>query len=148
MPKRLWWVAAYLVVFASSAPSTGPKIDHHQHLLSPQLAPLMETLERGDPKPVALPPAIADLLRRRTTAWNDAAALAPLYADQALLSQYGDSSLLIDDQTVVGRKAVSEHVAGRFARACGSTVRRPRPAARSPAGSAASARVGRARPGG
>ena len=117
MPKRLWWVAAYLVVFAASAPSTGPKVDHHQHLLSPQLAPLMETMERGEPKPVALPPPIADLLRRRTAAWNDAAALAPLYADQALLSQYGDSSLLIDDLTVVGRKAVSEHVAGRFARA-------------------------------
>ena len=33
------------------------------------------------------------------------------------MSQYGDSSLLIDDQTVVARKAVSEHVAGRFARA-------------------------------
>ena len=117
MPKRLWWVAAYLVVFAASAPSTGPKVDHHQHLLSPQLAPLMETMERGEPKPVALPPPIADLLRRRTAAWNDAAALAPLYPDQALLSQYGDSSLLIDDLTVVGRKAVSEHVAGRFARA-------------------------------
>jgi len=128
MLKRISGVAAFLVVFASphppasgaesaSAQSTGPKVDHHQHLLSPQLAPLMETLERGDPRPVALPPAIADLLRRRTTAWNDAAALAPLYADEALLSQYGDSSLLIDDQTVVGQEAVSEHVAGRFARA-------------------------------
>src|SRR5688572_26598278 len=106
MPKRISWVVACLVAFASphphatgaepaSAPSTGPKVDHHQHLLSPQLAPLMETLERGEPKTAELPPAIADLLRRRTTAWNDAAALAPLYAEQALLSQYGDSSLLI-----------------------------------------------------
>lgn len=84
MPKRNSWVAACLVVFASlhsratgaestSAPSTGPKVDHHQHLLSPQLAPLMETLERGDSSPVALPSGIADLLRRRTTAWNDVA---------------------------------------------------------------------------
>ena len=128
MPKRISWVAACWVVLAlphgratgaesAPAPPTGPKVDHHQHLLSPQLAPLMETLERGDPRPVTLPPAIADLLRRRAAAWNDAAALAPLYADQALLSQYGDSSLLIDDQTVVGRQAVSEHVGGRFARA-------------------------------
>lgn len=127
MPKRSWRIAACLVVLASSrhaaraepasAAFTGPKVDHHQHLLSPELAPLMETLERGDSKPVELPPAIEDLLRRRTAAWNDAAALAPLYAEQALLSQYGDSSLLIDDLTVVGRKAVSEHVAGRFARA-------------------------------
>ncbi len=128
MPKRISWVAAWLVVVAwphppatgaepAPAPSTGPKVDHHQHLLSPQLAPLMETMERGEAKPVELPPAIADLLRRRTAAWNDAAALAPLYAEQALLSQYGDSSLLIDDQAMVGRKAVSEHVAGRFARA-------------------------------
>ena len=127
MPKWISWVAACLIVLASphppangaasaAAPSTGPKVDHHQHLLSPQLAPLMETLERGEPKTAELPPAIADLLRRRTTAWNDAAALAPLYAEQALLSQYGDSSLLIDDETMVGRKAVSEHVAGRFAR--------------------------------
>ncbi|HEV8238602.1 MAG TPA: amidohydrolase family protein [Thermoanaerobaculia bacterium] len=126
MPKRIWRIAACLVVFVSSrhaaraepaaAAFTGPKVDHHQHLLSPELAPLMETLERGESKPVELPPAIADLLRRRTAAWNDAAAVAPLYAEQALLSQYGDSSLLIDDLTVVGRKAVSEHVAGRFAK--------------------------------
>jgi predicted TIM-barrel fold metal-dependent hydrolase len=128
MPKRTWRLAACLIVLVSSRPSatraepaaapfTGPKVDHHQHLLSPELAPLMETLERGDSRAVELPPAIADLLRRRTAAWNDAAALAPLYADQALLSQYGDTSLLIDDLTVVGRKAVSEHVGGRFARA-------------------------------
>src|SRR5262245_64017719 len=104
MLKRIWRVAACLVALVCSrppaaraesapAPLTGPKVDHHQHFLSPELAPLMEVLERGEPKPVELPPAIAELLRRRAAAWNDAAALEPLYAEQALLSQYGDSSL-------------------------------------------------------
>lgn len=116
MSKLLACVVASLIAFPSFA-QTGPRVDHHQHLLSPELAPLMERAERGETKPVELPPEIADLVQRRAAAWNDAAALAPLYADDAMLSQYGDSSLLIDDQTVVGRKAVSELLAGRFAHA-------------------------------
>lgn len=128
MSKLLCWIAGSLVAVASLGGAlsgaeprppqrTGPKVDHHQHLLSPELAPVMERAERGEAKPVELPPEIADLVRRREAAWNDADALARLYADEVLLTQYGDTSLLIEDLAVTGRKAVSEHVAGRFARA-------------------------------
>src|ERR1044071_4629028 len=99
MSKPLGWVVAFLIALPAVA-QTGPKVDHHQHLLSPELAPLMEKAERGESKPVELPPEIADLVRRRAAAWNDAAALAPLFAEDALLSQYGDSSLIIEDLSV------------------------------------------------
>jgi predicted TIM-barrel fold metal-dependent hydrolase len=61
----------------------------------------------GPEKHVALPSAITALLARRTAAWNDPKALAPLYAEQAIVT---------DDGEVVGRQAVSEHVGARFAR--------------------------------
>jgi hypothetical protein len=91
MRNRIGWLVVGLVAAISVGPSApcagaapaqrigriGPRVDHHQHFLSPQLAPLMETLERGEPHRVELPPEIADLLRRRAAAWNDAAALGP-----------------------------------------------------------------------
>ena len=62
------------------APRDGPKVDHHQHLLSPDLAPIMARAEESEFKAVALPPDMEDLLRRRAAAWNDSAALASLYS--------------------------------------------------------------------
>src|SRR5262245_31787074 len=102
----------------SSAQLSGPKVDHHQHLLSPDLAPIMARGEESEFKAVALPPDMADLLRRRTAAWNDSAALAKLYSDQVVLAQYADQTLLLQDATTSGRGAVSGYLAKRvFARA-------------------------------
>jgi predicted TIM-barrel fold metal-dependent hydrolase len=111
-------LAAANVVAAADvpAPRTGPKVDHHQHLLSPDLAPVMEQAERGELAPVELPPEIADLVRRRQAAWNDAQALAPLYAERVLLVQHADSSMILQDETRSGRRAVADFVAVRFAR--------------------------------
>jgi predicted TIM-barrel fold metal-dependent hydrolase len=51
---------------------------------------------------------VADLLKRRTQSWNDSAALAELYAEDAILLENGP---------VAGGKRVAEHVAQRFGRA-------------------------------
>ena len=106
------------VAATSSAPLHGPKVDHHQHLLSPDLAPIMARGEEAEFKPIALPPHMADLLERRAAAWNDSAALARLYSDQVVLAQYADQTLLLQDAIITGRGAVSDYLARRvFARA-------------------------------
>jgi predicted TIM-barrel fold metal-dependent hydrolase len=78
-------------------------------MLSPASAALLEKFEGGGPfTPVAVPADVADLLKRRTAAWNDAAALADLYAEDAVL---------LENRPIAGRKAVVEHVSRRFSRA-------------------------------
>jgi predicted TIM-barrel fold metal-dependent hydrolase len=89
---------------AASVERLGPIVDHHQHLLSPAAAELIV----GGQREVSLPTEIRTLLERRTSAWNDPDKLAALYAEKAIL---------VEDQEVVGRKAVSEHVGTRFGRA-------------------------------
>ena len=96
-------VAVAPVPVAEPAERLGPIVDHHQHLLSPAVAELIVGPERD----VTIPSEIATLLERRTAAWNDPKTLAPLYAEKAVL---------VEDQEVVGREAVSEHVGTRFAR--------------------------------
>jgi predicted TIM-barrel fold metal-dependent hydrolase len=97
---------------------TGPKVDHHQHLLSPELALVMASSEETGFKPIELPPDVADLLLRRAAAWNDPAALAGLYSDDVILAQYADQTLLLQDAIINGRDAVSDYLAKRvFARA-------------------------------
>lgn len=89
--------------FASDAEPLGPRVDHHQHLLSPAVAAMI-----APPAPtIALPDDVRALLEQRTAAWNAPAQLAPLYAENAVV---------VDDRTVVGRQAVSEHVGTRFGR--------------------------------
>ena len=88
--------------------ATGPLVDHHQHLLSPASAALLNEVEGGGSlEPVRVPAPIADLLSRRAAAWNNATALRELYIEDALL---------VEDRTVVGREKVAEHVSERFGR--------------------------------
>jgi len=113
------WIAlaTTLVAATATAQRNGPKVDHHQHLLSPDLAPIMARGEDSEFQPVVLPPDMADLLRRRTAAWNDSAGLAQLYSDQVVLAQYADQTLLLQDAIITGRGAVSDYLARRvFAR--------------------------------
>ena len=87
----------------------GPAVDHHQHLLSAAGAALLQKFEGGGPlAPVALPGEVADLLKRRSDAWNDAAALAEIYAEDAIL---------LENRPIAGRKEVAHHVSQRFGRA-------------------------------
>ena len=86
----------------------GAAVDHHQHLLSPAGAALLEKFEGGGPlAPVAVPTEVADLLKRRSDAWNDAAALAEIYTQDAML---------LENRPIVGGKEVASHVSKRFGR--------------------------------
>src|SRR5687768_16446786 len=57
-----------------------PGVDHHQHLLSPQSALLVNLPDA----PTDVPAAVIALLAKYEAAWNDAAGLGPLYADTAV----------------------------------------------------------------
>lgn len=91
-------------VMAAALP--GPKVDHHQHLLSPAGAAFLSEGNTLEAK-VEVPPDIADLLRRRAAAWNEPSALEPLYTEKAVVTEEGVYS---------GRKAVAEFTGTRFAR--------------------------------
>jgi predicted TIM-barrel fold metal-dependent hydrolase len=73
-----------MILWAASAEAAAPslpvpQVDHHQHLVSPAGALLLNTPPSPD-----LPAEVADLLARRAAAWNDKAALAALFAKDAL----------------------------------------------------------------
>lgn len=90
----------------AAPPSAAPVVDHHQHLLSAQGAALLNTPEVAED----VPPAITALLRAHEAGWNDAAKLAPLYAQDAVVLDYGEPAWL------QGRTMAAEHMAKRFAR--------------------------------
>jgi hypothetical protein len=56
-----------------------PAVDHHQHLLSPRGAALLNAPQNA----VELPAGIAQVLRQREESWNDPARLARLYSADA-----------------------------------------------------------------
>jgi len=86
-----------------------PLIDAHQHLASPEDARL---LNRSLPE-VSVPAPIAAVLGALREHWNDPAALAPHYAEDALaLANYQDPSI----GWRVGRAAVSTYLGTLFAR--------------------------------
>jgi predicted TIM-barrel fold metal-dependent hydrolase len=103
----LCFQAASAGVVKPSTQLIGPKVDHHQHLLSPEIASMS-----AEVTPVEVPEEMAELLRRRAAAWNDPAALAQLYAEQVMFTEYADQTLLAYDSSVrIGRKPVSDYVA-------------------------------------
>lgn len=59
-----------------------PRVDHHQHLLSPAGAELKSSPVEPE---LQLPEALADLLRERERRWNDEARLAELYVEDVLV---------------------------------------------------------------
>jgi predicted TIM-barrel fold metal-dependent hydrolase len=85
-----------------------PTVDHHLHLMGPAITAIAD----GDPLllPVELPPELAQLLQERASRWNDAAALAELYTDDAVI--------LTDTRRgwLRGRAAVAASMSERFAR--------------------------------
>ena len=86
----------------------GPAIDHHQHLLSPSAAGLLNEAEGGGAlEPVEVPSDVAELLARRAAHWNDAAALAQVYTEDAIV---------LEDRPIKGGKAAANHISGRFGR--------------------------------
>lgn len=91
---------------ATAAVPLVPKVDHHQHLLSPQGAALL-----GAPKIAGdVPAPITQLLAAHEAAWNDATRLGPLYAETAV-------ALDVDEhEWIEGRASVVAYLSKRFAR--------------------------------
>ena len=84
----------------------GPAVDHHQHLLSPRAAAVLN----NPPRSVELPSDVTQVLRQHEAAWNDPAKLAAIYTEQAVtLRDY-------DPLWLRGRDEVAKFIGTRFAR--------------------------------
>ncbi len=102
------------VLATSSAMATGaapvdaaaPQVDHHQHLLSPQGAALLNSPDEA----VGLPQSIVELLRAQEAHWDDADGLAPIYSQDAVALDSAEGAW------IHGSKAVAASLAVRFAR--------------------------------
>lgn len=90
--------------------SSAPRVDHHQHLLSPAAAAAWNG--PGIPA-VPLPEAFSRLLARRDSAFGDSAALALLYTEDTFV--LGDPAI---SESVFnrGRAAAANHTATTYAR--------------------------------
>jgi len=82
-----------------------PAVDHHQHLLSPASAALVNRFDGPSAATVRLSPELAALIEQRAAKWNDAAALADMHTADALL---------VERDAVQGRAAVAAALAKRF----------------------------------
>jgi hypothetical protein len=106
MGLRAWLaVAAVLASITCSAQNANvatdelaPDIDHHQHLLSPRAAAILNNPRNA----VEIPAAVAQVLRQHEASWNDPVRLAGIYsADAAVLDDD-------DDVWVRGRDEVAD----------------------------------------
>ena len=87
------------------AAQIAPRVDHHQHLLSPAGA---ERANRLLPA-IELPAEIAAVLASRATHWNDPAGLSPLYTEDAIVRTRENVGW------IRGRSAVANYLGTRFA---------------------------------
>lgn len=106
--KRLLTPLAALALAAGAHANEGvpaPLVDHHQHLVSPAGAAMLNAPPKlAEP----LPAEIGKLLAARVAAWNDAAALARLYAPDA------SAVNVFDEQFLRGPEAIGGHFAKLF----------------------------------
>lgn len=111
---RRWFAVAFIFATATcnaqnasvTADQLAPDVDHHQHLLSPQSAALINNPRNA----VEIPAAIAQILRQHEASWNDPTRLAAIYAaDAAVLDDD-------DDEWIRGRDEVAAYIGKRFAR--------------------------------
>jgi predicted TIM-barrel fold metal-dependent hydrolase len=91
---------------APAADLAAPSVDHHQHLLSPQGAALLNAPDLA----TDVPADVSALLLAHEAAWDDAARLALLYADDAVALDVNDN------RWIQGKDAVAAHMSKRFAR--------------------------------
>ncbi len=83
-----------------------PDVDHHQHLLSPQGAALL-----NNPRTAAdIPAAVTQVLQQHEAAWNEPTRLADIYS--------ADAVVMDDDaeEWLRGREAVARYIGTRFAK--------------------------------
>jgi predicted TIM-barrel fold metal-dependent hydrolase len=91
------------------APAFVPLVDYHQHLASPAGVALLNR----SPRPVSLPEDISGLLDQLARHWNDSAALADLYTDDATVFANIKSPL---DPWLHGRKAAANYIGSLYGR--------------------------------
>jgi predicted TIM-barrel fold metal-dependent hydrolase len=110
---RRWLATAALASITCNAQNAdvandelAPYVDHHQHLLSPQAAALINNPQN----PVEIPTGVAQVLRQHEASWNDPARLAAIYAADALVLDDDD------DVWLHGRDEVAGYIGKRFAR--------------------------------
>jgi uncharacterized protein len=104
------WSCVLLIFSTALSAAEGeppaPAGDHHQHLLSPRGAALLNAPQNA----VELPAAVAQVLRQHEVAWNDPARLARIYSADALL--FSDD----DEVWLRGREEAARYIGTRFAR--------------------------------
>jgi len=90
----------------ATAGLNAPAVDHHQHLLSPQAAALLNNPRHA----IQLPAGIAQLLRQHEEAWNEPERLARIYSADAVAMDVDD------EEWLRGRDEVAKFLGTRFAR--------------------------------
>lgn len=106
LTTSLLFVAVGAIAAEPSPEGVAPLVDHHQHLLSPRAAALLN----GPRQAVDLPPSVVQLLRQREAAWNDTARLAAMYSADAVVLDVDD------EEWLRGRDEAAKYMGTRFAR--------------------------------
>jgi uncharacterized protein len=92
---------------ANDAPDElAPTVDHHQHLLSPQGAALLNNPRTADD----IPAGITQVLQQHEAAWNEPTRLAAIYSADAVVMD--DDS----EEWLRGRDEVAKYIGTRFAK--------------------------------
>jgi predicted TIM-barrel fold metal-dependent hydrolase len=107
MVSGRWLAIAWAVLGVTcNAQELAPTVDHHQHLLSPQGAALLNNPQTA----VDLPAGVTQVLQQHEAAWNEPTRLAAIYsADAVVMDDDGQEWLR-------GRDEVARYVGTRFAR--------------------------------
>jgi hypothetical protein len=87
-----------------------PRVDHHQHLLSPALAGRLFEL----PAAIELPPELHRRFREGAPRFNDTTALAELYTQDAVLVFSFAPQGAVPETWVRGRQRIASFLAGAF----------------------------------
>lgn len=99
--------SAGAVPVANTAPAFVPLADYHQHLASPAGVALLNR----SPRPVSLPDGVSGLLARMAKHWNNSAALADVYTEDATVFANIKSPL---DPWLHGRKAAANYIGSLY----------------------------------
>jgi predicted TIM-barrel fold metal-dependent hydrolase len=113
--RTVAYAAAMLIAGSASAQSPAsvaiaPRVDHHQHLLSPALAGRLFEI----PAPIDLPPDLHKRFREGLPRFNDSVALADLYTEDAILSFSFAPTGAAPETWVRGRQPVASFMATAF----------------------------------
>ncbi len=115
MNLRIVHCAVAILVAATVAAQSqqeilAPKVDHHQHLLSPTLA---AALSKPAPPPIELPLELRRRFGEEVPRFDDARAIADFYTEDAILIF---SAGVLPEVWIRGRQRIASYVSGAFRR--------------------------------